>query len=279
MIKKQIILNYIVPKTASIYNLEKITIEDEALNILVDEYSVSLGVRDCEKDIDRVIIHKIQAADRDVCKVVINSEDIRDSLGYKRTDGLYDVPTGEEMLPGQAQALGVSGNYGSCFAIQTMINEYQKDEVKVTGLPEGSCAESIADAMFLASRYLKRKLPNLYIHMTNAGVKKDGPSAGLTIFCSIMSCMLKKPLPNVAFTGTIDPLYASVGIVGGIEEKITAAERKGISKVYIPSDNYEKLKAEGKLGRFRPEIVPVRFLPELLMELFSYQEEKGEMTI
>lgn len=271
--KKQIVKNYVACKIAKTYGLERINISDEALDLLVDEYSISLGVRDCEKDLDRIVVRKARENGGKFThdSVEIGVDDVRIALGSNRLRGLNDIPKGEKILPGQAQALAVSGNYGSCFAIQTMINEYQDEPVIVTGLPEGSCRESITDAMFLASQYLKKKLPNLYIHMTDSGVKKDGPSAGLTLFCSIMSCMLKKPLPNVAFTGTIDVLYSTVGIIGGVEEKITAAERKGIEKVYIPLENYEELQEKGKIDRFKPEIVPVRNLSEVLKELFDFE--------
>lgn len=272
--KKQILENYISVKIAKKYGLEKIAITEDAQDMLVHEYSITPGVRDIEKDLERIVVRsaRLNGGRFQDSFVSVGISDVRDALGGSRLRGLNDVPSGEAVRPGQALALAVSGNLGTCFAIQTMINKHQDERVKITGLPKGSCRESITDAVYLAGKFLGKKLPKLYIHMTDSGVKKDGPSAGLTLFCSIMSCMLDRPLPNAAFTGTIDVLYGTVGMVGGVEEKITAAERKGVEKVYIPSENYEELKEKKKIGRYKPEIIPVRNLTEIMKDLFGIEE-------
>jgi ATP-dependent Lon protease len=103
--------------------------------------------------------------------------------------------------------------------------------------------------------------------MTDA-VKKDGPSAGVTITMSVLSCMLEKPLPNVAFTGSVD-LYGNVGPVGGVFEKCIAAERTRVEKVIIPSECYKRLVDKKEIDRLNVEIVPVDTIDEVIMRVWD----------
>ena len=109
---------------------------------------------------------------------------------------------------------------------------------------------------------MKKKLPKLHVHMTDA-VKKDGPSAGITIVMSILSCLLEKPLPNIAFTGSID-LYGNVGPVGGVFEKCIAAERTLVEKVIVPAECYRRLVDRKEIERLNIKVIPVNTIEEVV---------------
>lgn len=162
-----------------------------------------------------------------------------------------------------AQALAVTaGGIGVSTAVETVVNPYQEKKVEVTGLLEGSCLESVSIACCYVSKYMKKELPKIHIHMTDAA-KKDGPSAGVTITMSILSCLLEKTLPNVAFTGSVD-LFGNIGPVGGVYEKCIAAERASIGKVIVPSECYKRLVERKEIDRLNIEIVPVDTVEEVI---------------
>ena len=170
---------------------------------------------------------------------------------------------------GLAQALAVTtSGIGVCTAVETVVNPYQDKKVVVTGLLEGSCLESVTLACCYAGRYMEKELPKLHIHMTDA-VKKDGPSAGLTITMSILSCLLERPIPDgIAFTGAID-LYGNIGPVGGTFEKCIAAERSLIKKVIVPSECYKSLVDRNELCRLSVELVPVDTMADVTKYVWS----------
>ena len=262
--KKVIITNYILPKLKMKFDISELTIDSDALDLYVNQYDVLPGMREVERDFEFILmriarINKGKFNNR----VSVDKSLLQDVLGEVRTMGLNDVPPLSVGRCGMAQALAVTtGGIGVSTAVETVINPYQEKNVVVTGLLEGSCLESVSLACCYAGKYLERELPKLHIHMTDA-VKKDGPSAGVTITMSILSCLLEKPLPNVAFTGTID-LYGNVGPVGGVFEKCIAAERTSVEKVIIPSECYKRLVDKKQIERLNVEVVPVDTMEEVI---------------
>ena len=80
---------------------------------------------------------------------------------------------------------------------------------------------------------------------------------------SILSCLLEKTLPNVAFTGSVD-LFGNIGPVGGVYEKCIAAERASIGNVIVPSECYKRLVERKEIDRLNIEIVPVDTVEEVI---------------
>mgnify|MGYP000853715457 CR=1 FL=1 len=234
--KKIIITDYILPKLREKFSIGELSITGDALELYVNQYDVLPGMRDAERDLEYILmrIARNNNGEFDDC-VVISKELLREALGQERTVGMNDVPPLAVGKCGLAQALAVTtSGIGVCTAVETVVNPYQDKKVVVTGLLEGSCLESVTLACCYAGRYMEKELPKLHIHMTDA-VKKDGPSAGLTITMSILSCLLERPIPDgIAFTGAID-LYGNIGPVGGTFEKCIAAERSLIKKVIVPA--------------------------------------------
>jgi ATP-dependent Lon protease len=267
--KKVIISNYILPKLRDKFSIGFLTIEKAALELYVNHYDVLPGMRNVERDFEYILMNIARhnkGAFED--SISIDKELIQKVLGEKRTAGLNDIPPLSVGKCGMAQALAVTnGGIGVSTAVETVINPYQEKNVVVTGLLEGSCLESVSLACCLAAKYLNKELPKLHIHMTDA-VKKDGPSAGVTITMSVLSCMLEKPLPNVAFTGSVD-LYGNVGPVGGVFEKCIAAERTRVEKVIIPSECYKRLVDKKEIDRLNVEIVPVDTIDEVIMRVWD----------
>ena len=267
--KKAIIQSYVIPKIAERYRLDEICMSDEVLNILLDDYCISTGVRDAERAVAKVIEQKAlnsgQMLNHDILEIA--ESDLRQGLGGKQF-GHNDFPEQSKECCGQARALAVAGNCGVTFAIQITDNMYGEEETKITGLVKGSFEESIAVAKTLVCNKLKCTLPKIHIHATDAGTPKDGPSAGLTLFVSMMSFMKKIAIPNVAFTGAID-LFGNVRVMGGLYLKLCSAERAGVEKVYIPKENYIQLCDSKEIDAFDMQIVPISHVDEIMEALFG----------
>lgn len=262
--KKVIIEKYILPKLQNKFTVDELTIDSNALDLYVNQYDVAPGMRNVERDFEFILM-SIARANKGKLKDIVNIDKriLQDVLGEIRTVGLNDVPPRSVGKCGMAQALAITtGGIGVSTAVETVINPYQDKDVVVTGLLEGSCLESVSIACCFASKYMKNKLPKLHIHMTDA-VKKDGPSAGITIVMSILSCILEKPLPNIAFTGSID-LYGNMGPVGGVFEKCIAAERTLVKKVIVPSECYRRLVDRKEIDRLNIEVIPVDTVEEAI---------------
>jgi ATP-dependent Lon protease len=119
-----------------------------------------------------------------------------------------------------------------------------------------SCARSIADADYGMDDEAFEKL-DFHIHIPDGAVKKDGPSAGITMTVALLSVMTgMKVLPQIAMTGEIT-LKGRVLPVGGLKEKLLAANVAGIRTVLVPSENrpdIEELDDE-IIGRMKIEYV------------------------
>ena len=103
--------------------------------------------------------------------------------------------------------------------------------------------------------------------MPDGATPKDGPSAGITLTSALASLVTGMPVsPEIAMTGEVS-LRGGVNAIGGLPEKLMAAERAGVSTVFIPKENMEDLRDVPQETRDRLEIVPVADVREVLQHL------------
>lgn len=108
---------------------------------------------------------------------------------------------------------------------------------------------------------------DLHIHVPDGSTPKDGPSAGITMTTAIASLVTGIPVPpNIAMTGEVS-LEGAVSAIGGLPEKLMAAERAGVQKVFIPKENMDDLRDVAAEVRDRLEIIPVESIEEVLTAL------------
>lgn len=124
------------------------------------------------------------------------------------------------------------------------------------------------------------KLYNIYtseldIHVNfPGGTPIDGPSAGTAIACAVYSAVTKKAIPNdIAMTGEIS-IHGNVKPVGGIPEKVGAAERAGVKTVFIPKDNYDD-----SLNRFNVNIIPIESINQIIEHVFRVSLDTTDTII
>ena len=108
---------------------------------------------------------------------------------------------------------------------------------------------------------------DLHIHVPDGSTPKDGPSAGITMTTAIASLVTGIPVPpNIAMTGEVS-LEGAISAIGGLPEKLMAAERAGVRKVFIPKENMDDLRDVAAEVRDRLEIIPVESIEEVLTAL------------
>ena len=93
---------------------------------------------------------------------------------------------------------------------------------------------------------------------------KDGPSAGITLVTALASLITEKTVsPQIAMTGEVS-LRGGVLPIGGLPEKLMAAQRAGVKKVLIPAENIEDLDEVAEEVKEQLEIIPVKKVKEVL---------------
>ena len=108
---------------------------------------------------------------------------------------------------------------------------------------------------------------DLHIHVPDGATPKDGPSAGIALTTAISSLVNEQAVsPSLAMTGEVS-LRGVVKPIGGLPEKLMAAQRAGISRVFIPSENTEDLKDVADEVKERLQIIPVSEIREVLNQL------------
>ena len=110
---------------------------------------------------------------------------------------------------------------------------------------------------------------DLHIHVPAGAVPKDGPSAGITLVTALSSLVTGKTVsPEIAMTGEVS-LRGGVMPIGGLPEKLMAAERAGIKKVFIPYENVDDLEDVAEEVKEKLEIIPVKKVSEVLRQVLQ----------
>jgi ATP-dependent Lon protease, bacterial type len=141
--------------------------------------------------------------------------------------------------------------------ITGQLGDVMKESVRI--------AVSLVKAAFPAYADLFRE-NDLHVHVPAGAVPKDGPSAGVTLTTALASLVTGQSVdPRTAMTGEVS-LRGAVTPIGGLPEKLMAAQRAGVTRVYIPADNLPDLKDVSPEVRDKLEIIPVSRVEELLTE-------------
>ena len=147
-------------------------------------------------------------------------------------------------------------------------------KVKITGQLGDVMKESAEIALTLVKAMYPeetKKLDkmDLHIHVPSGAVPKDGPSAGITLVTALSSLVTEKAVsPEYAMTGEVS-LRGGVMPIGGLPEKLMAAQRAGVKKVFIPYENKEDLEDVAEEVKEKLEIIPVKKAAEVLERVFG----------
>jgi ATP-dependent Lon protease len=242
--KLNIAKKYLIPRQLKEHGLSKnhLTIKDDATLAIIRDYTREAGVRNLERSIAalcRAVATEIAKAKKR--RATIAKKDLAKILGPAQFESELALRTG---IPGVATALAFTPVGGELLFIESA-SMPGKGNLLLTG-QIGDVMKESAQAAFSIVKANAKKLKiepdrfkkfDYHIHVPAGAIPKDGPSAGIAMFTSLVSLLLQKPTrPDVAMTGEIT-LRGLVLPVGGLKEKILAAKQAGIKTVILPQRN------------------------------------------
>ena len=269
--KVEIAKKHLMPKNTSNHGLKKSEwkINDNALKELIKFYTREAGVRNLERELTNLIRKAIRELSRSKKKnISINPKNLEKYAGVKKfrkneleekdligiTTGLAWTEVGGELLLIEAVSVDGKGRIIST----GKLGDVMKESVRAAE----SYVKSRCDDFGINSKFFNTK--DIHVHVPEGATPKDGPSAGVAMCTSIVSVMTGISVKrNVAMTGEIT-LRGRVLPIGGLKEKLIAANRSNIKIVLIPKENKNDLSEIPKKLIKGLKIIPVSNLDEVL---------------
>lgn len=266
--KYHIARRHLLPKALSSTGISPdiLTVTDDAIRKIIEEYTMESGVRNLKKQIDTLCrTAAVKLVKDEAACLDITPENLRDYLGRSQ---LHHERRLEVGIPGVVTGLAWTMSGGEILFIESKITE-GKGQLLITGQLGDVMKESVQIALSLVKSLFPEETKmlenqSLHVHVPAGAVPKDGPSAGITIVTALASLVTGKAVdPQYAMTGEVS-LRGNVLPIGGLPEKLMAAQRAGISKVLIPYDNMEDLEDVAEEVREKLDIIPVKTVSEVL---------------
>ena len=269
--KLQIARRHLLPRAMQSTGIKSrnLKVSDEALEAIISDYTMESGVRGLKKRLDtlcRVAAVKLVRGDQK--SITVSPKRLEEFLDAKpmhhdkiQESGRSGVVTGLAWTRAGGEILFIEAVFtkGSGKTIITVqLGDVMKESVQI--------AISLVKMMFPESAQMFAE-NDLHVHVPEGAVPKDGPSAGITLTSAIASLVTGKVVqPQIAMTGEVS-LRGLVMPIGGLPEKLMAAQRAGVKKVFIPKDNENDLEKVAEEVRNGLEIRPVKTVEEVLRKI------------
>ena len=242
--KEQIAIRHLVPKQLQEHGLSgrQLKFAPETIRAIIDEYTHESGVRGLEKQIAkvaRVTARKIATGEKR--RVTIRPDMLKEYLGLPVS--FHDKQKGNEG-PGVVTGLAWTEMGGEILFVESSVST-GKGNLSMTG----NLGDVMKESATIAYQFIKAHpeltgmsyeefaAKDVHVHVPEGATPKDGPSAGITLVCSMISAFRQQAIRSgVAMTGETT-LRGKVLPVGGIKEKILAAKRSGVHTIVICEDN------------------------------------------
>lgn len=271
MEKEQIAKEYLIPESMKKIGLTKkqIGFTSSGIKNIIKDYTMESGVR----GLKRIIEHLC----RESALKIVTGEENKIEITNKNYSEYIDIhkihhdEVGKSTNSGIITGLAWTSAGGEILFIESSMTK-GKGKLTITGQLGDVMKESIQIAISLIKNiypeYVKKiSESDIHIHVPEGAVPKDGPSAGITITTALASLLTNKKVSgNIAMTGEVS-LRGNVMPIGGLKEKLMAAERAGVKKAFIPKDNIEDLKDIPEEIKEKIEVIPVTTVKEVLKEL------------
>ncbi|MGH3065056.1 MAG: endopeptidase La [Gaiellaceae bacterium] len=222
---------------------DEVSIEDEAIELVVTEYTREAGVRQLERELGTVLrktATKIASEDVEA-PVEVDEAAVRDGLGRQK---VFRETAERTAVPGVATGLAATATGGDVLFIEATSHK-DGDKLVLTG-QLGDVMKESAQIAISAVRALATRLGidedtfenrAFHVHVPAGAIPKDGPSAGITMATAIASLLTDRPVKHtVGMTGEIT-LQGRVLPIGGLKQKVLAAHAAGITDIIIPERN------------------------------------------
>ena len=245
--KLRIAIEFLVPRQLDEHGLDRdaVSISDEALLRIVEGYTREAGVRNLERNIASLVRKAALKIAEGEKQVRVEADDLSKLLGLpsftremaERIDrpgistGLVWTPVGGDIV--FVEAALMEGKPGLRLTGQLGDVMRESAETALSYLQANAESIGIDAALFEKNE--------IHVHVPSGALKKDGPSAGVTLLVALASLLLDRPVRgDLALTGEIT-LRGQVLPVGGIKEKVLAAHRAGVREIILPTRNEKDL--------------------------------------
>ncbi len=221
---------------------DDVTLGDDALRLVVTDYTREAGVRNLEREIGK-LLRKVAArlVSGDLqAPVNVDETVVRDALGRSK---FFNEVADRVNGPGVATGLAVTGSGGDVLFIEASVMDGEPgltltgqlgDVMKESAQIALSYVQAHADELGIEPAALNRRV---HLHVPAGAVPKDGPSAGITMTTALASLLSGRAVRNnVGMTGEVT-LQGRVLPIGGVKQKVLAAQRAGLTEVILPARN------------------------------------------
>jgi ATP-dependent Lon protease len=266
--KFQIARKHLLPKAMKKMGIKAQTLKvsDDALKKIIDGYTMEAGVRSLKKQIDNLCRSAaVKLVKGEKKNITINDKKVSEYLGRKARNHETIL---KDKMPGVVTGLAWTRAGGEILFIETSLTK-GNGKVQITGQLGDVMKESAQIALSLVKSMFPKEAEklsksDLHIHVPSGAVPKDGPSAGITLVTALSSLVNEVAVnPEYAMTGEVS-LRGQVMPIGGLPEKLMAAQRAGVKKVFIPYDNVDDLEEVAEEVKEKLEIIPVKKITEVL---------------
>ena len=246
--KNQIAQKFLVPKQLTNHGLKRneVKFNSTMINQIIRNYTREAGVRNLEKEISKICRKTVKTIETTSKKNVnLDNKLLQNYLGVPR---FRTNEIEKKNLVGVTNGLAWTEVGGEILSIEVLLS-LGKGKLTITG----KLGEVMKESIQAATSYVRSQCLNLgihpndfdkydiHVHAPEGATPKDGPSAGIAIFNSLVSSLTSNKIrKDVAMTGEIT-LRGRVLPIGGLKEKIYAAIRAGIKTVIIPEDNKREI--------------------------------------
>ncbi len=272
--KVEIAREFLLPKLMKEHGLRKsqLKFEEDAILHIIREYTREAGVRNLERELSAICrkVTREIVENEDVKSVTITVANVSDFLGIPKFPerrrmngdlvgaalGLAWTPFGGDLLQIEVNIMPGKGN----LALTGKLGDVMKESAQAAL----SYARSNATRLGIRTEFWKKN--DIHIHVPEGATPKDGPSAGITMAVALISALTKRKVhKDLAMTGEIT-LSGTVLAVGGLNEKLLAAQRFGLKRVVIPFENEKELVEIPQEVKEGLDIVTVKHMDEVLRE-------------
>jgi ATP-dependent Lon protease len=251
--KTEIAKRHIIPKEIKEHGLDinDIKFPDEIILKIIHEYTKEAGVRSLERELSSIIRKvtkdRVSQKKKNLKNLVITSELAEKYLGVSKYESKSATKDGKSKI-GSVYGLAWTSMGGEILNVDVTVMKGTNKFILTGQLGDVMKESAQAGLSYIRSNAKKFGIPvnyfkdkEIHIHLPEGAIPKDGPSAGITMVIAMLSAITKTPaMTNVAMTGEIT-LRGIVLPIGGLNEKLLAALRSGISTVLIPKENKKNL--------------------------------------
>ncbi|MCV7169663.1 endopeptidase La [Mycobacterium manitobense] len=243
--KVAIARDYLLPRQAerAALTAEEVSVTDAALRKIAADYTREPGVRQFERLLAKALRKVTTKLDSSPAPIVVDEPDLVEYLGRPR----FTPESAERTaVPGVATGLAVTGLGGDVLFIEAGATENGAGESSL--VLTGQLGDVMKESAQIALSYVRAHAEQLgvdpkaldrkiHVHVPAGAVPKDGPSAGVTMVTALVSMATGRQVrADVGMTGEVT-LNGRVLPIGGVKQKLLAAQRAGLSTVFIPQRN------------------------------------------